>query len=152
MMRYKQAKQPYKLNNPNKYIGDPEKLLYKSSWEQEVFRLCDNNPNIIKWGYEIYGIKYLKPVDGGLKMSIYYPDLYVEYFDKDQNFNKEIIEIKPNKQTKPSRAKKTIVKLQENYTYIVNSAKWDAADKWCRQRGIKFSIMTEKSIFNRKNK
>lgn len=141
----------YKLNNPKKYIGDPTKLIYKSSWEENAFEMCDNNPNIIKWGYEIVKIPYMKPVENNnIQLSYYFPDLYLEYYDKDKNYNKEIIEIKPLKQTRPSRSKNTLVRMQENYIALVNHAKWEAANNWCMSRGIKFSVLTEKSLFGKK--
>lgn len=151
-MGWKQSKTPFILNNPEKYAGDLNKLLYKSSWEENMFNFCDNNINIVRWGYEIIEISYMKPVEKGFKPSKYYPDLYVEYFDKDKNFIREVLEVKPLKQTKTSRSKKPLIKLAENYVVKVNHAKWDAAQKWCLDRGIKFSVITEKSIFSRKIK
>lgn len=147
MTKYKQAF--YNLKNPEKYLGDPTVLVYKSSWEQKAFEMCDNNPNIVGWGYEIIPIPYMKPVYGGYKKTFYLPDLYVEYWDKENNFIREVVEIKPMKQTKASKARKAGVKLHENYTYAVNLAKWEAAEQWCGIRGIKFSIVTENSIFKR---
>lgn len=151
-MAFKQSKKPFILKNPKKYIGDLSKLLFKSSWEENMFNFCDNNINITKWGYEIFEIPYMKPMDNFFKPAKYYPDLYIEYYDKDKNFIKELLEIKPLKQTKPSRSKRPLVKLMENQTYRVNTAKWEAANKWCKDRGIKFSIITEKSVFGRKKK
>lgn len=148
-MGWKQAL--YKLNNPEKYIGDERKLKFKSSWEEKAFMLCDNNPNIIRWGYEIIPISYMKPLGNNrFKPSKYYPDLYVEYYNKSGDFIKEIVEIKPLKQTKKSRARKPEIRLQENYTHLVNMTKWQAAEAWCNHHGIKFSVATEKSIFGRK--
>lgn len=147
MARYKQARKPYKLNHPEKYIGNIKLLLYKSSWEENVFKFIDNNPNIIKWGYEIIKIPYMKPVPGGYRKSNYFPDLYIEYFDKHKNFNREVLEIKPLKQTRPTKARKPLVRLQENYVFVVNCAKWEAAEQWCTHRGMKFSVITEKTIF-----
>lgn len=149
-MAWKQAKKAFKLNNPKKYMGDPSKLLYKSGWEETAFIMCDNNPNIIRWGYEIIPIKYNKPIGSSFKTTYYLPDLYVEYFDRDKNFIKEVIEIKPKNQTVPSKRRKAGVRLAENYAYVVNRAKWDAAEAWCTSRGIKFSILTENGLFGNK--
>lgn len=131
-------------------MGDLSKLKYKSSWEEAVFKVMDNNPNVVRWGYEIVKIAYMKPMaNNTFARRNYYPDIYVEYYDQDGKFIKEVVEIKPLKQTKPSRARRPEVKLYENYTHMVNLSKWEQAEKWCRARGIKFSIMTEKSIFKR---
>lgn len=152
-MGFKQAKTPYVLNNPSKYIGDPSKLLYKSSWEQNAFLMCDNNPNITRWGYEIIPIQYAKPIGASFKITTYFPDLYLEYFDKDKNFIKEVIEVKPKNQTEPSKKRNVKTRLYENYVYQVNMAKWHAAKAWCSSRGIKFSVLTENGLFKtKKNK
>ena len=151
-MGFKQSKEPYKLNNPTKYMGDPNKLKYKSSWEQNAFFMCDNNPNIVRWGYEIIPIKYAKPVGASFKITTYFPDIYLEYFDKDQNFIREVIEIKPKAQTKPSRKRKVETRLYENYVYTINEAKWKAAKTWCEARGIRFRVLTENSLFRTKKK
>jgi hypothetical protein len=82
-----------------------------------------------------------------MKKARYFPDIYVEYVDNDGKENKEMIEIKPLKQTKKSRAKDSKIRIQENYTLAVNMAKWEAAREWCRLRNIAFKISTEKSIY-----
>lgn len=148
-MAYKQVK--YEPINPEKYLGDIDKLICKSSWEDTMFKFCDNNINVLSWGYEIIPIRYAKPVENGFKPSIYYPDIYLEYINKDEEVIREIIEIKPNKQTKKSRSKKPLQQLAENYVLKVNMAKWDAAQRWCDKHNIKFSIYTEKSIFGKKS-
>lgn len=63
---------------------------------------------------------------------------------------KYLIEIKPKKQTmKPTTHgnKKRSTVLHENATYIVNMAKWQAAQDWCDKRGYKFQILTEDHLF-----
>lgn len=152
-MGFKQATKAYKLNNPEKYLGDPSKLLFKSSWEQHAFFMCDNNPNIVKWGYEIVPIQYAKPIGASFKPTVYFPDLYLEYFDKDKNFIKEMIEVKPKKQCQPSKSKNVKTRLYENYVYEVNKAKWQSCLAWCNKRGIKFRVITENGLFGtKKNK
>lgn len=143
----------YVVVNKEKYIGpDVDHVVFRSSWEKRFFEFLDNNPYILAWASEPEAINYLKPVPdekGGVKLkpAKYYPDLYVEYVDSERNFKKELIEIKPLKQTKPSRSRKPTVKLQENYVHAVNTAKWEAAKRWCADRDIEFKILTEKSIF-----
>lgn len=138
----------YTPNNPEKYLGDISDIIYRSSWELEAFIMLDNNPNILVWGSEIIQIPYMKlQTDGSVRPAIYYPDLYVEYKDRNGNIIKEVTEIKPLKQTKKSRAKKIDVKMQESFTLAVNQLKWNACEEWCEKRGIVFSIATEKSIF-----
>lgn len=139
--------------NPEKYIGDLADIVYRSSWEEHAFKFLDNNPNVIHWAAEPLPIAYLKPVPRsrqypeGFRPANYFPDLFVEYVNRDGTVIKELIEIKPLKQTKRSRSKKESVRLQEDYVHAVNHAKWNAAKAWCEKYGIKFSILTEKSLF-----
>lgn len=143
----------YIPRNPEKYIGNPDNIFYRSTWEYSAFKFCDNNPNVIKWGSEEIVIEYMKPVltPTGInyKKSRYYVDLYVEYRDKNGNIQKELIEIKPKKQTSPSKSKRLTTKFVENATYMINSAKWEAAKKWCDMNGVKFCIITEDTLFKR---
>lgn len=141
--------------NPHKYLGDVDNILIRSTWEKEAFTFCDNNIHVIGWLSEEIIIPYFKPVfgiDGKIryKKANYYPDLYVEYVDKNGVLLKELIEIKPKKQTRASRAKKYSTNLYENIVYAVNTAKWNAAEEWCKLRGISFKKVTEESLFRRK--
>ncbi len=136
-------------SNPDKYMGDPTEIIIRSSWELRVFQFCDRNPNVIKWGSEEISIPYMKPVNGGMKPARYYPDLYVEYYDRDGTLRCELIEVKPEKFTRASRARTAATKTFENIQYVVNMAKFTAADNWCKKNGIKFSVLSEKSIFRK---
>lgn len=142
----------YLLRHPDKYIGDVDNVIYRSTWEYNAFKFCDNNPNILSWCSEEIAIPYMKPVlvsSGKLiaKPARYFPDLYVEYKNRHGELLKELIEIKPKKQTRASRSKKYATNLYENIVYMVNMAKWDAAKAWCAPRNIKFCILTEDSLF-----
>lgn len=142
-------KKRFRPNHPEKYMGDANNIIIRSSWELRAFQFCDNNPNVLKWGSEEIAIPYMKPFPGGYKPARYYPDLYVEYMDRDGNLIKELIEVKPEKFTRASRARNTATKAFENIQYIVNMAKFTAANNWCQQNGVKFSVLTEKSIFRK---
>lgn len=137
--------------NPHKYLGDASNIVYRSSWELRVFKFLDTNQYILGWVSEPFGIPYMKPVilNGKqiFKKATYYPDVYVEFVDENGNERHQMVEIKPQKQTRKSRSKKTLVKLQENQIFAVNQAKWTAAMQWCNAHGIEFIIATEKSIF-----
>ena len=138
----------YQLQKPEKYIGDVNNVFYRSSWELEAFKFCENNPNVLKWGSEEIAIPYSKPTpNGGVKPAKYYPDLYMEYRDKEGNIQKVIIEVKPKKQTKASRSRNPANKMYENQMYFINQLKWDAAKNWCEQNGIRFIVMTESDMF-----
>jgi hypothetical protein len=137
--------------NPEKYLGDTSNIVIRSSWEAYAFSFCDNNPNILSWCSEEIVIPYMKPFFShgqlAMKPANYYPDIYVEYINEKGEFLRELIEVKPEKQSRPSKARTQSTKFFENYTYIVNQAKWSAAMEWCKVRNIKFSVVTEKSLF-----
>jgi len=37
--------------------------------------------------------------------------------------------------------------LNEVVTYEVNQSKWAYASEWCKQRNVKFKVLTEKQLF-----
>lgn len=134
----------YTLRNPHKYVGDAESIRYMSSYELETHKFFDNNEKVLRWSSEEIVIPYLKPTDN--KIHKYYPDYWVEYVNKDGVIVQEIIEVKPASQTRmPSARNKH--KLYEQLTLAVNVAKWQAAQAFCKQHGMLFRIITEKSIF-----
>jgi hypothetical protein len=42
----------YKPQNPQKYKGDPTKIIYRSLWERKFMVYCDTNVNILQWASE----------------------------------------------------------------------------------------------------
>lgn len=140
--RFTQGK--YTPVNPHKYVGDIEKIRYMSSYELETHKFFDGNERVLRWSSEELAIPYLKPTDN--RVHMYYPDYWVEYVNKDGIIMQEVIEVKPASQTKVPRKNHKHV-LYEQLTYAVNVAKWQACQHWCEQRGIKFRIITENSIF-----
>jgi hypothetical protein len=134
----------YTLSHPEKYVGDINKVVYRSSWELEVHKFFDNNTKILRWASEEIAIPYLKPTTG--KMHRYYPDYWVEYVNRGGDIIREIIEVKPAAQTRKPRANSKH-RLYEHVTLAINMAKWQAAKNWCDRNGMIFRIVTEKSIF-----
>ncbi|KKL19318.1 hypothetical protein LCGC14_2466650, partial [marine sediment metagenome] len=51
----------YEVRNPNKYVGDLKKVIFRSSWELYMNQFLDNNPNILRWSSEEFYIPYIKP-------------------------------------------------------------------------------------------
>lgn len=131
--------------HPEKYLGDITKIVYRSSWELEVNKFFDMNPRVVKWGSEEIAIPYYNPVKK--RPANYFPDYFVEYITKDGEIIKEIVEVKPLEQTRPGRSRNPRTKLMEDLTYAVNMAKWAAAQAWCEARGLKFRVVSQKSIF-----
>jgi hypothetical protein len=144
---YRQGK--YAPLNPQKIIGDPNNLVYRSSWEKVVMSRFDVAPFIIKWGSECLYIPYRSPKDK--RIHRYFID-FVIVTKKDNKYQVTLIEVKPNSQTKVPRKterKSDKTYLTEGITYLVNQAKWSAAEEYCKQKGFNFMILTEKEIFNK---
>jgi hypothetical protein len=56
--------------------------------------------------------------------------------------------VKPDAQTKKPRKTKNLIRLAESTaTYMVNTAKWEAADAYCKKIGLEFIVLTEKDLF-----
>ena len=90
------------MKNPDKYIGG-KTPLYRSSWEFAFMRFCDESPSIQKWASESIRIPYRHPFTG--KFTIYVPDFFIAYADKNGKQHAEVIEIKPENQTLLEKAK-----------------------------------------------
>ena len=107
---------------------------------------CDTQPNVLKWASEEFSIPYVSPKDG--KVHRYYPDFLIEYRDTGGKIKKQIIEVKPKRQTKPPERKSRVTKsyLYEAATYEINMAKWKAAGEFAKDNGIEFRIITEDEL------
>lgn len=136
----------FKPKRPEKYIGDPTNIIYRSLWELRLMRYFDQHDSILKWGSEEIVIPYRSPVDN--KMHRYFPDFYIKTIGTDGRINTTIIEVKPAVQTKEpvKQTKRTRRYINEVLTWGVNQAKWKAAEEFCRDRKWSFKIMTEKEI------
>ena len=135
----------YTPKNVVKYVGDINQIIFRSSWEESCCKFFDNNPNILRWSSEPIAIHYTKPTDG--RTHRYFPDFWIEFKGKDGVLSQELLEIKPEKETMPSKSRSKQGKLMENMTYAVNISKWSAATLWCQKHGIKFRLITEKQLF-----
>lgn len=135
----------YRPSNERKYIGNPNNIIYRSLWERKFMQYCDLNENIIEWASEEISIPYVSPIDR--KRHRYYPDFYIKYKDKDGKIKKSLIEIKPKKQTvEPQQKRKTKSYMSEAKTWVVNQAKWNAAEEFCKDNMWEFKILTEDDL------
>jgi hypothetical protein len=136
----------YRISNPAKYRGDIHNVIYRSSWELRFMKYCDHNSAIVEWGSETMIIPYKSPVDN--KIHRYFVDFYVKIKDSNDKTTKYLIEIKPEKFTKPPDIPKRKTKrfIQEVFNYGTNQAKWKAANEYCQDRGMKFLVLTEKDL------
>ena len=143
----KRYKGKYKIKNPNKYLGNPTNIIYRSLMERRFMEWCDSNDKCYKWSSEEVVIPYISPIDN--KQHRYFTDFLIQtpkgWF---------LIEVKPLTQSRPP--KKLVVenlelKKKRRYiksvqTWLVNEAKWKAATKVCEKKGWSFQILTEKQL------
>ena len=136
----------FKPKKPKKYKGDITNIICRSSWERRFCNWCDINENIVEWGSEEFFIKYVSPVDN--RFHRYYPDFLIKVKESTGDIKTYVIEVKPKKQTRPPKKRKKVTQsyLYECKTYAVNTAKWKAADEWCKDRKIEFKIITEREL------
>ena len=135
----------FKPKNPKKYKGNPDNIVYRSTWELRVMKYLDENPAVIWWASEELPIKYVSPVDN--RVHRYFPDFIVRTRRKDGSEQTSILEVKPYKQTMmPTQKRKTKRYLSEVATYAVNQAKWKAADLFCKEHGWQFQLITENEL------
>jgi hypothetical protein len=155
----------YKVQHPEKYVGDPALIIYRSGWEHSFCRWCDFSPSIIKWSSEPTKIPFYDRVSNldecrksGLDpnnpknwvIKNYNVDFWIE-LDKGEGISERIfVEIKPsNKLKKPIPPKEnSSLKEQRKFNsdakeYLINEAKWAAMNAWAQKNGAKFYVMTE---------
>ena len=137
----------FRPKRPKKYNGDPTQIIYRSLWEKKFMEYCDLTENISQWQSEEFWIPYKSPLDN--KIHRYFPDFFIKYRDALGKMRNVVIEVKPAKQLKMPKKntkKRTKSWAYEVQTYVVNQAKWKAAESYCADRKYEFKIMTEKEL------
>jgi hypothetical protein len=129
--------------NPNKYMGTLP-IISRSSWEYAVMNTFDTNNNVLFWASESLKIPYMNPFTN--KVANYYPDFLVVYQDKNGKQKREIIEVKPAKETIMEKAKTKKDKL----SVVLNTYKWQAATQFAKNNGMRFRVLNESDIFGKK--
>lgn len=130
--------------NPEKYAGDVNNIISRSSWETRLFNFLDENPSVIYYNSEDTKIKYFSPVDN--KFHNYHPDVLARMRLKDGSEKTFMIEVKPHSQCFPPTTKNKKQFILEMCTYQINQAKWEAARIFCKLKNIEFLILDEYSI------
>lgn len=126
----------------DKYKGDINKIVFRSSWELMAFKWIDSCKQIVAWSSETTIVPYIG-VDG--KAHRYFVDLWVML----ENGKRFIIEIKPSsKLTKPRKTAKKkdstyLSQLKEYHTIQIKKA---AAEAYAAQHGMEYKIWTEKTF------
>ncbi len=138
----------YNPINPDKYIGNPLDIKFRSSWEYAFCRYLDTNEKIIRWACEQPIIMYH---DTKGQSHRYYPDFYYHIMRNGDplDYKKIIVEIKPASELiPPIRPLNETGKALENYEYAVrthikNKLKWSASVAFAEKMGMEFVIITE---------
>jgi len=154
----------YKVENKDKYIGDPELVIYRSAWEYSFCRWCDMAPSVKRWSSEPISIPYydrvskleecaklgLDPNDpSNWEVKNYNTDFWFEV-DKGDSLDKIFVEIKPRKKLKKPLPPPPEAPLAEQRKfnsaakeYLINEAKFAAMKGWANKNGCKFFVFTE---------
>lgn len=133
----------YKIKNPKKYIGNATNIVWRSLWERSFMKKLDESSSVLKWASEELIIPYYDPTTNRYRR--YFPDFYVKTATEEV-----IYEIKPYNQTLPPVKKKRGRAKAFNEsaaTYVVNQSKWEAAKKFCDEKGWTFKVITENELF-----
>lgn len=129
---------------PDKYAGDPRRIVARSRWEIAYMTALDNSNLVLKWRSEPKDLKitYFNPISKELKE--YWPDFLVQYVSGEIH----IVEIKPAKESVPSKA----ANLYDKLMLAQNIAKWQAAEALAKKIGGRFRVVTEDQLFVKKTK
>ena len=136
------ARGKFAFKNKEKYVG-LKTPTYRSGWEHAFMRLCDEHPNVYKWASESIRIPYRHPLTG--KYTIYVPDFFVVYNDKNGRKHAELVEVKPKAQMTLENAGRSHAKRKQ---VVINTAKWEAANAYARQHKIRFRVVSEEQLFH----
>lgn len=124
-------------------------VVFRSSWEAQLFKWCDKNANVIEWSSEQHRIPYIHPLTR--RSQIYVPDVWVRIKNDRGVIEEQIIEVKPLAETPAfalARYKETGRKpsVYRQTMLLINNAKFKAAEHWCSAHGMRFILMTENEI------
>lgn len=138
-------------DNPDKYVGDVNNIVFRSSWELKFMRNLDKHQYVLKWQSEELVIPYFSKFDN--KNRRYFVDFVVLVQLADGSTKSYIVEVKPKKQTcEPVPPKRKTHKAMMRYEkelidWQVNSDKWEAARAFASKVGSEFITVTEDDLF-----
>ena len=132
--------------NPAKYVGRVGNIFFRSSWELAFMKWLDTNNAVLRWGAEELAIPYVHPLAG--RMHRYFPDMIVMYLDTTGQVKKEIIEIKPYKESVLTPR----ATPRDQQAFVINQAKWKYAAEYASRNGATFRVLTERTMFKQKAK
>ena len=126
---------------PDKYIGNPENIIYRSSWEKRVCEWFDLTTSVVYWNSEGLVIPYFYNVDN--KFHKYHIDFIAKIKNRQGDVKTYAIEVKPEKEQLPPKTKNQKRLNTEVPVYLKNQCKWDAAKAFCIEKGMEFLVLNE---------
>ena len=142
----------FKPNNPQKYLGDVNKIIYRSGWEKQFCTFCDINDRVLSWSSESIQVPYTHPIEG--KTKPYNVDFYLKIKKDTGEIMEYIAEVKPAKKLlKPVmprtkiNEKRMTAHIEQTKEYLINMHKFQAAKQWAAERGWEFIIITEAFLY-----
>lgn len=139
-------KSPFKQGyiNPNscKKVFESQRnkpIIFRSSYERKFVWWCETCKDVKRWASEPFSIIYYNPLDK--KTHKYWPDYLVEF----QDGSVMVVEVKPYYQTQaPDALYGPGDRVYDDY--VKNMQKWKAAREFCEARGMRFKVITERTI------
>lgn len=131
----------YEPINKDKYIGDINNIIYRSSWELKLCKFLDANKSVVYWNSENLQIPYLYTVDN--KVHKYHVDFVAKMKTSDGSLKTYVIEVKPEAETLPPKTRNKKRLILDTETFIKNQCKWEAARKYCSENNATFLVLTE---------
>jgi hypothetical protein len=130
---------------PEKYKGDHNRIVYRSSWELRVMIWLDSNNGVLEWSSEEMFVPYVSPLDN--KPHRYFVDFVIK-IRTPKGEETHLVEVKPEAEIQPPKKPKKVSKAyyRKVTTYMVNQAKWDAARAYCTKKGWLFTTLNEYDI------
>lgn len=155
----------YKVQNIDKYVGDPNLVIYRSSWEHSFCRWADFSPSILQWSSEPISIPYYDRVSKleecqkfGLDpnnpknwtVKHYNTDYWIKIDKGNGIVEKWFVEVKPSMKLKKPTPPPTNAPLKDvrrfnaaAKEYFINEAKFAAITAWAERNNSKFYVFTE---------
>ena len=107
----------WKPRNPEKYVGDVNNIVARSSWEIKFMNYCDSHPEVLKYSSEELVIPYISPLDN--RPHRYFVDFVILVKTRTGELKRMAIEIKPLAQTMPPNMQARTAKQK---TRVINEA------------------------------
>jgi len=158
----------YHIKNRDKYVGDPNLIVYRSGWEWSFCAWADASPSIKRWSSEPIKVPYLdriSPLEENIKLGLdpnnprnwkkknYNTDFWIEIDKGGPIPEKWFIEVKPSKDLRRpdpipanSSLKETRAYNSRMKTYIINEAKFKALSDWAHSHGAHFWVFHEETL------